>query len=112
VSVQNFGTARLRRCRPLSKLEAAAIGGYGFITVGAAYTSAGLQAQAPRTNQDAKTGAESDMADPQSGLLADTQADAQERRRRSLKPLARLAPYLSRYKGKVAGALFFWCSRR
>jgi ATP-binding cassette subfamily B protein len=34
-------------------------------------------------------------------------AEAQERRRRSLRPLARLAPYLRRYKGKVAGALFF-----
>jgi ATP-binding cassette subfamily B protein len=34
-------------------------------------------------------------------------AEAQERRRRSLRPLARLTPYLRRYKGKVAGALFF-----
>jgi ATP-binding cassette subfamily B protein len=38
---------------------------------------------------------------------ADSRADAQERRRKSLRPLARLAPYLARYKGKVAGALFF-----
>jgi ATP-binding cassette subfamily B protein len=38
---------------------------------------------------------------------ADLRADAQERRRRSLRPLARLAPYLARYRGKVAGALFF-----
>ncbi|WP_311031530.1 ABC transporter transmembrane domain-containing protein [Mesorhizobium koreense] len=47
------------------------------------------------------------MANPKSGLLADAQADAQERRRKSLKPLARLAPYLAHYRGKVAGALFF-----
>ncbi|MCD1642933.1 ABC transporter transmembrane domain-containing protein [Aurantimonas coralicida] len=30
-----------------------------------------------------------------------------ERKRRDLKPLARLIPYLKRYKGKVAGAIFF-----
>lgn len=30
-----------------------------------------------------------------------------ERKRRNLKPLARLVPYLKRYKGKVAGAVFF-----
>ncbi|HVW55942.1 MAG: ABC transporter [Rhizobiales bacterium 65-79] len=43
------------------------------------------------------------MADAKS----DASADEQERRRRSLKPLRRLAPYLARYKAKVAGALFF-----
>ena len=30
-----------------------------------------------------------------------------ELRRRSLRPLARLAPYLARYRGRIAGALFF-----
>ncbi len=39
--------------------------------------------------------------------MVDVQSDATERRRRSLKPLRRIAPYLARYKGKVCGALFF-----
>ena len=84
----------------MSKLEATAIAAYGFLTVGAAYTSAGLKAQGHLHSQD---GAEGEMADAQSDL----RADQQERRRRSLRPLARLAPYLARYKDKVAGALFF-----
>jgi len=84
----------------VSKLEATAIAAYGFLTVGAAYTSAGLKAQGHLHSQD---GAEGEMADAQSDLPA----DRQERRRRSLRPLARLAPYLARYKDKVAGALFF-----
>jgi ATP-binding cassette subfamily B protein len=43
------------------------------------------------------------MAEAQSGSLA----DAQRRRRGQLRPLARLTPYLARYRGKVAGAVFF-----
>lgn len=33
--------------------------------------------------------------------------DIEQKRRRSLKPLGRLIPYLKRYRGKVAAALFF-----
>ncbi|MBZ0163809.1 MAG: ABC transporter, partial [Notoacmeibacter sp.] len=39
--------------------------------------------------------------------MADLTEAATEKRRRSLKPLRRLAPYLARYKGMVAAALFF-----
>ena len=38
--------------------------------------------------------------------MADENAQAQEKKRRSLRPLARLAPYLTHYRGLVAGALF------
>ena len=37
-------------------------------------------------------------------MASDTPATT-EKRRRSLRPLARLMPYLGRYKGLVAGAL-------
>jgi len=39
--------------------------------------------------------------------LAEAQIPDRRKRRRSLGPLRRLRPYLGRYKGKVAGALFF-----
>ena len=39
--------------------------------------------------------------------MAEAQIPDRRKRRRSLGPLRRLRPYLGRYKGKVAGALFF-----
>lgn len=39
--------------------------------------------------------------------MAEAHIPEKQKRRRSLGPLRRLGPYLGRYKGKVAGALFF-----